>query len=91
MRDSILDWGKTLLTNNPPSTLKQLADQLQDQDLKAAFEQLDRQLYKGDNCADDLDLKRLIKQLRTKSSRIATEAKKQPKGQVLNSLYPGKQ
>ena len=91
MRDSILDWGKTLLTNNPPSTLKQLADQLQDQDLKAAFEQLDRQLYKGDNCADGLDLKRLIKQLRTKSSRIATGAKKQPKGQVLNSLYPGKQ
>ena len=89
MRDSILDWGRTLLTNNPPSSLRQLAEQLRDDDLRLAFEQLDRQLYKDDNAADNLDLKQLIKQLRAASLKLGTETNKLPKGQRLNPLYPG--
>jgi hypothetical protein len=89
MRDSILDWGKALLINNPPSSLKQLAEQLGDDSLKLAFEQLDRQLYQGDNTADNLPPEQLIKQLKAASVKLGSETSKRAKGQQLNPLYPG--
>jgi hypothetical protein len=89
MRDSILDWGKALLINNPPSSLKQLAEQLGDDSLKLAFEQLDRQLYQGDNTADNLPPEQLIKQLKAASVKLGSKTSKRAKGQQLNPLYPG--
>ena len=89
MRDSIVDWGKTLFSSNPPSGLKQLAQQLGDQDLMLAFEQLDRQLYKGEQPAAAVDFKQLIKQLRAASAKIETATKNKPRGQGLDPLYPG--
>jgi hypothetical protein len=89
MRDSILDWGKALLIDNPPSSLKQLAEQLGDDSLKLAFEQLDRQLYQGDNTADNLPPEQLIKQLKAASVKLGSKTSKRAKGQQLNPLYPG--
>ena len=89
MRDSILDWGKALLINNPPSSLKQLAEQLGDDSLKLAFEQLDRQLYQGSNTADNLPPEQLIKQLKAASVKLGSKTSKRAKGQQLNPLYPG--
>ena len=89
MRDSILDWGKTRLSNNPPNSLKQLAKQLGDKDLMLAFEQLDRQLYQGGPAADHVDFKQLFQQLRAASSKADTGTKNTTKGQHLHSLYPG--
>lgn len=88
MRDSILDWGKTLLSNNPPNSLKQLAERLSDEDLVLAFEQLDRQLYQGEAAADHIDFKQLFQQLRAASSRAVTKTKNNTKGQYLRPLYP---
>ena len=88
MRDSILDWGKTLLSNNPPNSLKQLAERLSDEDLVLAFEQLDRQLYQGEATTDHIDFKQLFQQLRAASSRAVTKTKNNTKGQHLHPLYP---
>jgi hypothetical protein len=92
MRDSILDWGKSLFADNPPSTLKQLAQQLGDDDLGAAFAELDRQLYKGDSSedrlGDSLDTQQLVRQLKAYSSKLSVESQKEPRGNRLNPLYP---
>ena len=86
MRDSIMTWGRCLFAETPPTTLKVLAQLLDDGALKTQFDQLDRQLFKGEDADDALDITLLLKRLTEQStfSRKSTPAR----GEALKSLYP---
>lgn len=88
VRESILDWGRELFPDAEISGLRQLGEELADPEIKAAFDQLDRQLYKGQEPHQSLDLKQLAKQLRPLSSSAGASIRQQRRGQELKSLYP---
>ncbi len=86
MRDAILDWGRQLFAETPPTTLKDLSLLLADMELQQQFMQLDRQLYKGDASNDQLDIRLLLERLKQQSSFSRKSTAK--RGQELQSLYP---
>ncbi|MFQ3223708.1 MAG: hypothetical protein ACI80W_002085, partial [Porticoccaceae bacterium] len=86
VRDSIMTWGRCLFAETPPTTLKVLALLLDDGALKKQFDQLDRQLFKGEDADDALDITLLLKRLTEQStfSRKSTPTR----GEALKPLYP---
>ena len=86
VRDSIMTWGRCLFAETPPTTLKVLAQLLDDGALKKQFDQLDRQLFKGEDTDDALDITLLLKRLTEQStfSRKSTSTR----GEALKPLYP---
>ena len=86
VRDSIMTWGRCLFAETPPTSLKVLAQLLDDGALKKQFDQLDRQLFKGEDADDALDITLLLKRLTEQStfSRKSTPTR----GEALKPLYP---
>ena len=86
VRDSIMTWGRCLFAETPPTTLKVLAQLLDDGALKKQFDQLDRQLFKGEDADDALDIPLLLQRLNEQStfSRKSTPTR----GDTLKPLYP---
>jgi hypothetical protein len=88
VRDSILNWGREMFPEAKPNGLTELAEQLGDPQVKDRFAALDRQLYKGGGDQEPVDLKLLVKQLRSLSAGSGTMARQKTKGQPLKPLYP---
>jgi hypothetical protein len=86
VRDNIMTWGRCLFAETPPTTLKVLALLLDDGALKKQFDQLDRQLFRGDDADGALDITLLLKRLTEQStfSRKSTPTR----GEALKPLYP---
>ncbi|MDA7760487.1 BatD family protein [bacterium] len=65
MRDSILHWGAEVFPQQPPRSLNQLADLMENSELKQQFSQLDQSLFKADSDTDfEVDSKTIIKALK---------------------------
>jgi len=81
-----MTWGRCLFAETPPTSLKVLAQLLDDGALKKQFDQLDRQLFKGEDADDALDITLLLKRLTEQStfSRKSTPTR----GEALKPLYP---
>ncbi|MDB9977958.1 BatD family protein [Porticoccaceae bacterium] len=89
MREAILRWGKTLLAENPPSTLKSLGDLLGNPSISQLFAQLDQQLYQHNGVpATTLDVTLLLASLKKESNFSRESASKSKSGKALQSLYP---
>ena len=86
MRDAILSWGQCLFAETPPTTLKELAELLDDAELQQQFAQLDRQLYKGETDNELLDITELLKCLKQQST--FSRSTKVSRGIGLKPLYP---
>ena len=86
MRDAILSWGQCLFAETPPTTLKELAELLDDAELQQQFAQLDRQLYKGETDNELLDITELLKFLKQQST--FSRSTKVSRGIGLKPLYP---
>ena len=88
LRDGIVAWGQCLFAETPPTTLKALSLLLEDGELQAQFDQLDRQLYKGgsESTEDKLDIPLLLQRLKQQSTFSRTGASSSGNG--LKPLYP---
>ena len=65
MRDSILHWGAEVFPQQPPRSLNQLADLMENSELKQQFSQLDQSLFKADSGTDfEVESKTIIKALK---------------------------
>ena len=86
VRDNIMAWGRCLFAETPPTTLKDLSLLLDDNVLKKQFDQLDRQLFKGPDTKERVDIPLLLQRLKEQStfSRKSTA----PRGENLKPLYP---
>lgn len=85
MRQSILQWGQTLLPDTPPKTLQALAEQLQDSILRTEFAALDAHLYDQKSSAT-IDLDRLFDQLGRQTVQPTTTQRSGER--PLQPLYP---
>ena len=65
MRDSILHWGAEVFPQQPPRSLNQLADLMENSELKQQFSQLDQSLFKADSSTEfEVESKTIIKALK---------------------------
>jgi hypothetical protein len=65
MRDSLLHWGAEVFPQQPPRSLNQLADLMNNLELKQQFSQLDQSLFKADSDAEfEVESKTIIKALK---------------------------
>jgi hypothetical protein len=85
MREKILDWGRSLYPKT--LTLKQLAQQLNDESLQQLFDQLDNHLYKNVP-SDDLDIALLMERLKHHTAKSGSRGRRKSQGQGLQPLYP---
>ena len=86
MRDSILHWGAEVFPQQPPRSLNQLADLMQNSELKQQFSLLDQSLFKADSDTDfEVESKTIIKALK-QFVPVKTPSPKARK--ELKPLYP---
>lgn len=86
MRDSILLWGAEVFSQQPPRSLKQLADLMANPELKQQFGLLDQGLFKSDNDNSiEVDTAAIIKSLKSFSAKENTGSSR---GKPLKPLYP---
>ena len=86
MRDSILHWGAEVFPQQPLRSLNQLADLMENSELKQQFSQLDQSLFKADSDTDfEVDSKSIIKALK-QFVPVKTTSRKARK--ELKPLYP---
>jgi hypothetical protein len=65
MRDSLLHWGAEVFPQQPPRSLNQLADLMENSELKQQFSQLDQSLFKADSGKDfEVESETIIKALK---------------------------
>ena len=65
MRDSILLWGAEVFPQQLPRSLNQLADLMDNPELKQLFSQLDQSLFKADSVTDfEVESNQIIKALK---------------------------
>jgi hypothetical protein len=65
MRDSILHWAAEVFPQQPPRSLNQLADLMENAELKQQFSQLDQSLFKADSGTEfEVESKTIIKALK---------------------------
>lgn len=65
MRDSIFHWGAEVFPQQPPRSLNQLADLMENSELKQQFSQLDQSLFKADSGKDfEVESETIIKALK---------------------------
>jgi hypothetical protein len=86
MRDSLLHWGTEVFPQQPPRSLNQLADLMENSELKQQFSQLDQSLFKADSGKDfEVESETIIKALKqfvpTKTTGHSTRKELKP-------LYP---
>jgi len=65
MRDSLLHWGTEVFPQQPPRSLNQLADLMENPELKQQFSLLDQSLFKADSGTDfEVESETIIKALK---------------------------
>ncbi|MDB3926220.1 BatD family protein [Porticoccaceae bacterium] len=65
MRDRLLHWGAEVFPQQPPRSLNQLADLMENSELKQQFSQLDQSLFKADSSTEfEVESKTIIKALK---------------------------
>jgi len=65
MRDSLLHWGTKVFPQQPPRSLNQLADLMENPELKQQFSLLDQSLFKADSGTDfEVESETIIKALK---------------------------
>jgi hypothetical protein len=85
MRDSLLHWGAEVFPQQPPRSLNQLADLMENSELKQQFSQLDQSLFKADSGKDfEVESKTIVKILKS----FTTNGIEKIRGTQLKSLYP---
>ena len=86
MRDSILHWGAEVFPQQPLRSFNQLADLMENSELKQQFSQLDQSLFKADSDTDfEVDSKSIIQALK-QFVPVKTTSHKARK--ELKPLYP---
>ena len=84
MRQAIIAWGQKLREDTAPLTLKSLAAELGNENLKTYFALLDSQLY-GNQDEQLLDLEELIREIKRETN---LSAKRNDLEDRLPALYP---
>ena len=86
MRDSLLHWGAEVFPQQPPRSLNQLADLMDNSELKQQFSLLDQRLFKADSGTDfEVESKSIIKALKQFVPIKTTNLKARKE---LKPLYP---
>jgi hypothetical protein len=86
MRDSLLHWGAEVFPQQPPRSLNQLADLMDNPELKQQFSQLDQSLFKADSGTDfEVESVNIIKALK---KFVPVKIKNTSVRKELKPLYP---
>ncbi len=86
MRDSILHWGAEVFPQQPPRSLNQLADLMENSELKQQFSQLDKSLFKADSDKEfEVESVNIIKALK---KFVPVKIKNTSVRKELKPLYP---
>jgi hypothetical protein len=86
MRDSILHWGAEVFSQQPPRSLNQLADLMNNPELKQQFSQLDQSLFKADSGTGfEVESVNIIKELK---KFVPVKIKNTSVRKELKPLYP---
>ena len=86
MRDSLLHWGAEVFPQQPPRSLNQLADLMENPELKQRFSQLDQSLFKADSGTEfEVESKSIIKALK---QFVPVKTKNHSARKELKPLYP---
>ncbi len=86
MRDSILHWGAEVFPQQPPRSLNQLADLMENSELKQQFSQLDQSLFKADSDKEfEVESVNIIKALK---KFVPVKIKNTSVRKELKPLYP---